>query len=264
MFWKMFKMELSRALRFSTIIAVTMMILLLMIFSDFQLLQFIGMGEGSNLGIINQLESLLGFDTYKCVMAVLLASIYTGSFAKDDNSHYLRMILNRMDVTVYTQCRFLANLCVIVVTSVLSFYLYTAVMSWWMPLHSEEVLIDSNYYYGEIRNHFSILYVGFMGLIFGLVAAASSSVGILFSVYKPNTFVSIAASGLVLFLGLSYIPFESPMNLLNLLSMYSTIGQNTPWQMMFLWILVYMLSVIAICGFLFWKRMKWRLKNGYI
>ncbi len=95
------------------------------------------------MGSIEALNLLMSFDTFKGIFVVLMAGIYTNSFCKDDNGKYLRMLLNRMDVATYTQCRFLANLLTILITSMCSFYVYTIVMRIWMPLLPEGQIMVS-------------------------------------------------------------------------------------------------------------------------
>lgn len=264
MFWKTLKMEFFRAMRFSRIILIIGLINLLLLGSDLNyLISAIKSSYDTSSGSIDMLHMLLGMDTFKTIMIVLLAVLHTGSFCKDDNSHYLRLILSRVDVTIFTQCRYLANLFATLITSILSFYVYIGIMSFLMPVISEQGLIHS-YYYKDIASKYPLLYVGMCGVVFGLVAVACSSIGLLYSVYHSDSFVSIAISGLVFFWALSYIPYDTPFNMLIITGMGSSIGWNTSWPLMYLWTHLYMFSVIAVCGVLFYRRMKWRVKNGYV
>lgn len=263
MFGKMLKMEFVRACRPLRMLLVALLIQILLLGSDWELFLNVISGIYSKVGSIEILGYFMAFDTFKCVFVVLLAGLYTNSFCKDENGKYIRMILNRVDVTTYTQCRFLANVLAILLTSIISFYLYVIIVRPWMPLLPEEGT-NNVLYYAEIALKHPFLYVGMMGYVFGLVAAACSSVGLLFSAYKPNSFVSIGISALVFFMAMSYIPLGTPFNMLNIVCMSSTIGMDAPWQLMFLWINLYMLSVIGICGIFFFRRMKWRVENGYV
>lgn len=265
MFTKMLKMEFIRACRPSRVLLVVILVVILLLGSDWETMSHLinGAYGKDGLGSIEILTLLMSFDTFKCIFVVLMAGLYTNSFCKDDNGKYLRMILNRVDLTTYTQCRFLANLLTIWITSMCGFYLFTIVIRPWAPLLPEG---GTKYglYYLEFASQYPVLYVGMIGYVFGLVAAACSSVGLLFSAYKPNSFVSIGISALVFFMAMSYIPYGTPFNVLNLVSMQSTIGMGAPRCLMFLWTNLYMLSVIGICGFLFYRRMKWRVENGYV
>lgn len=54
-------------------------------------------------GILENLDRLLCFDTFKVVFVILLCSLYSASFCKDMSNGYIRMVLSRTDVTSYTQ-----------------------------------------------------------------------------------------------------------------------------------------------------------------
>ncbi len=209
MFWKVLKTEFARAFHPAKM-AKSIGILAVLMFcsvgfsSAFEYI--LKYGDGS---ILDQINHFMGFDVFKCVMTVVLASLYTDSFSRDDNSRYLRMVFYRTDVTTYTQCRFLANLCVVVVTSIAAFYAYTLVSLCFIPIvrGGSDPVVESFYgqfYYREMVMQAPFLYVGYVGFVFGLVSAACSSFGLLYSAYKPNAFVSIGLAGLVLFIGLSY------------------------------------------------------------
>lgn len=264
MFLKVLKTEFRRAFRCSKIFSHAALMMLLMLLTDWnQISSIIANGYIETVGSIGMLSHLFYMAVFASAMVVILAGLHSNSFCKDDNSRYLRMILMRADVTTYTQCRFLANLCVVLVTSVLSMYLYVLVLRPFMPLLSVDGL-NGYYYYSFLVENYPFFYVGFMGLILGLIAAACSSIGLLYSAYDTNSFVSIALSSLVFFVALSYMPAGTPLNLLNMVSMASSIGNDAPRILMFLWTCFYMLSIIAICGVLFYRRMKWRAENGYI
>lgn len=261
MFVRMLRMELVRACRPARIVMIIASIFLMFFVSDLNLLEWIFRGYRIQTGILEKMDEFLQFDTFKSVIVVLLAGLHANSFCKDDNGRYLRMILSRVDVTVYTLCRFLANLCVIFWVSISSLYVYAIVMSSSVPLLYD---MRNIVYYIEIAENYPILYIGLQGYMLGLAATASSSVGLLLSVYHSNSFVSIGMSGLVFFAALSYIPESSPFCVLRIVGMNTTIGYEAPWQMMFLWATVYLLSVVGICGILFYRRMKWRVENGFL
>ena len=262
MFWRVLRMELARACRPSRIVMIILAILLMLFVSDLRLIQWIFQnGYVNHVGIIEKLGEFFSFDTFKCVFVVLLAGLHANSFCKDDNGKYLRMILSRVDVTTYTQCRFLANLLVVLMVAICSFYGYALMMSPVMPLLHD---IRNVIYYYEVAQSYPVLYIGMYGYILGIAAAASSSVGLLLSVYRPNSFVSIGLGGVVFFAVLSYVPESSLFCVLRIVGMDTTIGYELPWQLMFLWATVYLLAVVGICGVLFYRRMKWRVENGFL
>lgn len=264
MFWKTLRMELVRAVRPGKVCMVSLAFFILLLVSDWEMLRdFMVYGDFSGYGIVNKIYGLFFMDTFKCVLVILMAGLYTSSFCKDDNNQYLRMVLARTDVTTYTQCRFIANLCVMLLVSVISLYLYVGVM--WllgMPLLLEKGA--EGFFYRELAEKYPLVYVGMNGLVFGLIATACSSIGLLYSSYKTNSFVCIGLSGLVFYMALSYIPFGNPFCVQTIVSMGSVLGWEAPRILMFLWSVTYMLAVTGICGLLFWRRMKWRVENGYV
>ncbi len=266
MFWNVWKMELSRVFHLRKILLATGGLVFLMLVSvpSVGFVEYIFQyGYDPSLSSVEQILVIMQFDDFKCMMAVILASLYTNSFCKDNNSNYFRMILSRTDVTVYTQCRFLANFCAILTVSMLSFVIYVVILLPVMPLLAVNEVYAGEYY-RDILLQFPFLFVLMVGLIFGLVCTAASSVGLLYSAYHSNSFVSIAVSAIVLFMSLSYIPRIGPFQIHNMLGMNATIGMDTPPLLTFLWSIIYMLLVIGVCGLGFWHRMKWRMENGYV
>lgn len=257
-------MELARAMHPRKIALISVSIVILFMVSDWEAIRdFFVYGDMFGVGSITKLFGLFFMDTFKCLLVVLMAGLYTSSFCKDDNSQYLRMILSRTDVTIYTQCRFIANLCVIVLVSIVSLYLYVGVMGiLGMPLLPSRGA--QGFYYRELAENYPLLYVGMNGVVFGLVATACSSIGLLYSSYKTNSFVCVGLSGLVFYMAISYIPLGTPFDVLRIVAMGTVLGTEVPKALMFLWSVAYMLIVIGICGVLFWRRMKWRVENGYV
>lgn len=265
MFLKVLKMEWKRAFHpFHVLLGVILITASMLGSSNWHTIEYvIEIGGTEQIGSIEILSETFYFSMFACVMVVILSSLYSGSFCRDSNSHYLRMILARTDVTTYTQCRFIANTGVIVISSILAMYLFVLILSPLMPLMPTDGTQNS-YYYIHMIEKYPFLYVGMTGLIFGLVAAAGSSIGLLYSSYDANAFVSIALSSLSFYLAVTYIPYESLFSVLNIVTMNNTVGNDLPRILVFLWTLVYMFSIIGICGLLFYRRMKWRVENGYL
>lgn len=263
MFWKTLRMELSRAVNPRKVWNTCLVMALIFFFSNLEMLHDIFVEHDlSGYASIQQIYGLFAMDTYKCVLVVLLAGLHASSFCKDENNKYLRMILARTDVTTYTQCRFIANLCVTVLTAVGSLYLYAAIMRLFgVPLMTENGA--DSFFYKEIANAYPLVYIAMNGIVFGTAAAACSSIGILYSAYKANSFVCIGMSGLMFYIALSYIPY-GPFHLLTIVAMGNVLAADAPKFFMFLWSLVYMLFVIGFSGLLFWRKMRWRVEHGYM
>ena len=137
-----------------------------------------GMGVGYEYanGIVATLANVLMFDKFKIIMVFLLAALYTNSFCTDDNTHYLRMLLNRTNVVYFTQSRFMVNALGVIIISIVCFWLSAFVL---MPFVKFEPLQDYQGCYYDAVNH-PVAYVFLMGFQFGLVAAAFCSIGLAF------------------------------------------------------------------------------------
>ena len=107
MFIDLLRMDLKRSLDIRKVIPVIFLIVFFMIFGENEfinhpetLLPWSGYSDDYN-GILENLDHLLYFDTYKVVFVILLCSLYSSSFCKDKSNGYIRMVLSRTDVTSY-------------------------------------------------------------------------------------------------------------------------------------------------------------------
>lgn len=216
------------------------------------------------VGIVRALWTELAFDRFKVVLVMLLCSLYVGSFCQDDHTHYGRMILCRADITHYAQARFIVHTIGTVIISILTFFLTAGILGIFFPLISE----DENFqiYYGEFAYAHPLLFIAFMAMQFGLLTAAFGSIGLLLSSFQPDTFVCIAATGLIFFVAASYTPDNSPFNVLDIISLAPafTRDMNGAKILDVAWGILYPLVIIGICGFLFERRLRWRNINGNI
>lgn len=221
-------------------------------------------------GAVDFLHNVMLFDVFKVVIVLLLSVLHTGSFCRDENTQYLRMILTRTNFYTYARSRYLSNLLVVVLTSIVSCLLAVLIfVLLGLPIISEGAnggLIANLLYYRKLAEQCPLGYVVLIGLQFGIVAAACCSIGMLFSSYQPNLFASIGGSGLVFFLAMTFSWKNSPFDVLNLVSMMCILpgGNNTPRSLMFAWGMLYPGLVIAVCCLLFERRMKWRVEHGII
>jgi len=152
---------------------------------------------------------------------------------------------------------------------IVSFFISTAVyMMIGLPFISDRymVLHDGVVIYGDIVRGLPGLYLLMLSLQFGMVIAACSSLGLLYSTYQPDSFICIGVSGLVFFLWLSAsgnVLNMTPFNLHQLLTMSALPGTTNPNQVLtYAWGMMLPLIIIVLCCMLFEKRMKWRAENG--
>lgn len=215
-------------------------------------------------GVVEILGNALSFDKFKIVLVILLAAFYTDSFCKDDNTHYLRMILNRTNIVYYTQARFLTNTLFVTIVSVLGFILSAIIL---MPFFSMVPLLRTyDCYYNDLAMNFPWMYVLLMGVQFGILVSAVSSIGLAFSVFQPNSFVSIGMTGLVFFLSASYIPESSVFDVLPIVSLAPSFIKSFDASKVvnLSWSMLYPLLVIVLCGYIFYRGLDWRVKSAKI
>lgn len=265
MFLNTFKSDFIRCFNLKKIIFILLAFVIVLLGGQTQYISIAAKFDYEQTGgIVEILGNALSFDKFKIVMVVLLAALHTNSFCKDDNTHYIRMILNRTNLICYTQARFLTNTIIIICISILGFLLAAAVLFPFFPL--VPVLRDYDCYYKTLALNYPVLYLLLMGFQFGIVVAAFSSIGLVFSTFQPNSFVSIGLTGLVFFLSVSYIPPESVFDVLPLISMIPSFIKSTDAShiLNLSWSIFYPAVVILACGYIFYRRLDWRIENGNI
>ena len=261
-----FRMDLKRSIfckKFIFVVIATYLVLLASTWNEFQTSTWWGDSTGA-VGSVNIISTTLAFDKFKVVIVFFLGGLYTGSYCSDENSRYLRSIFTRTTLLSYTISRFVVNFIAIMMGMLIVFILYIGIgFCAGLPLISENI---KNLYYGAFAWDHPMIYSIMMALQFGVITAVCSGTGLLLSVYQPNLFVSVGMCGLVFYAATSYIPTESIFSILILLSMLPTFPTRlaTPHTLMFLWGMLYPLTVYAFCAFFFARRLEWRKKHGLI
>lgn len=265
MFRGILKSEMIRFLNLKKILLICVAFVLVLLFGqyDYMKVAYLAGPEHSN-GIVEILENALMFDKYKIVMVMLLASVYAGSFCVDDNTHYLRLVLSRTDLVSYVQAKYIVNTVGSVILSIACFLTATACLLPVFNLVSEEV--GDQFYYKDLVRDFPLIYILLMGLQFGLLVGAFGSLGLLFSAFQPDAFVSIGISGLAFYLSVSYIPADSVFDVWAVMSLTQSFFKSSDGftAVNLIWSLLYPMMVIYISGYFFYRRMKWRCVNENI
>ena len=261
-----FRMDLKRSIfckKFIFVVIATYLVLLASTWNEFQTSTWWGDSTGA-VGSVNIISTTLAFDKFKVVIVFFLGGLYTGSYCSDENSRYLRSIFTRTTLLSYTISRFVVNFIAIMMGMLIVFILYIGIgFCAGLPLISENI---KNLYYGAFAWDHPMIYSIMMALQFGVITAACSGTGLLLSVYQPNLFVAVGMCGLTFYAAASYIPYSSIFSVLGLISMMPTFsaGTATPHTLMFLWGMLYPLTVYAFCAFFFARRLEWRKKHGLI
>lgn len=264
MFWRMFQMDVRRCFRPVRTGIVVLIIIALVTANSWNYIQR-GLAYRGSYDIVTFLNNTLTFDQYKVIIAFALGALYTGSVCSDDGTGYLRMILSRVDMTTYIQSRFLANALAIVTVSIASFLMFALLLCPVFSLWIDSSTAARDYYYVSVLRFCPALYVIMMGLQFGMIVAACSSIGLLFSAYQCNAFVSVGLVGMSLFCALSYLPMDTIVSIVGMITMGGTaVFSMYPPAFNYAWGMLYPTLVIVLCGFLFYRRMKWRMLNGRI
>lgn len=267
MFGKVFCMDLKRSLSPWRVAGVVLLITFFLLMGEWDDIKrlVVHFARETAVGSVEILATELAFDKFKVIYVFLLSAIYTNCFCREESNHYLRMILSRADVTTYTQSKFIVNTISILLASICSFFLFVVFLSPYMPLIPEGEW-DSQYYYKPVMAAHPLLFVLMAAVQFGMIAAACSSIGLLFSTYQSSSFVSIGLPGFVFFLAVSYIPRNNPFCILEMVGMGPTLMPDDENHILlnYAWGMLLPLIVISVCGYFFYRRMKWRVENGFI
>lgn len=259
-----FRMDLKRSIfckKFCAVVLGVLIVLIISTWDDLKMYTRWGDVPGYS-GPVDALAKSLAFDKFKILVVFLLGGLYTGSYCSDMKSRYIRSIFTRTTITSYTLTRFTVNCLAIILGMLVSFGLYSIICLFGgMPLVGHTV---ESFFYGTFAVQHPILYLIMMALQFGVITVACSGIGLLLSVYQANLFVAVGTCGLVFFVAVSYIPGGSIFDILGLVSMMSTLGNAVPHRIMFLWGMLYPLTVYAFCAFFFARRLEWRKKHGLI
>lgn len=203
---RLFRVELQRAFctrRFWYVtVAVSILRLLAELFNYHIQPYLNGEGWAGMTGIVDNFQISLEFDTFMMVYVLILAGLCVGNFCKDYNSRYLRMILERTDVTSYTMARFLANIVAVTVSFLISTGVYIVFYrAIGVTMIAEQQ--QSEYLFNQMARVYPIGFMILMSVNFGLAASAFGAMGMAFSAYQPNAFISIGTSGMLFFLTIS-------------------------------------------------------------
>jgi len=263
--------ELKRSFMLGKVAASIVAVIVLMLLAAYENLDFYlqaGREYWNGVGAVDLLQYQMMFDTFKIVIAIGIASVGTGSFCQDMTSQYLRHILSRTDIYAYSLCKFIANMIVILTVSIVSCYLFSLViilMGFEIVSENARGGMIGGAYYIEIIKKCPGIYIGMVGMQFGLVIAVFSSIGLLFSAYQCNAFVSIGVAALTFYMAMSLPVLQTGiLNFLNITGMVPVLpwGYDTSYALSIAWGILLPLILIAVCCQLFYQKLKRRQKDG--
>lgn len=148
---------------------------------------------------LDELELLLTFDKYKCVMTAALAALYAGSFTEDRKNNYLRCVLSRISLQKYVVCRLMVILIGCVVATVAGFGLMSLILSNWMGLRVVDESIVAMRFLQLASGNFAFLYLILLGVNFGIAAAIAAVIGMWMTVYREERFLAVGGAVLAFY-----------------------------------------------------------------
>lgn len=268
MFGHLFRMDLKRGFGLRRFIPVVLSCVFLILISPIIMYR-----NATNNSVSGLLQSVISMDTYKMLLVMLFSVLYTSCFCKDNARHYLRMVLYRIDPVTYARSKFLANFLVVMAAVVTSFLICVVVYR----LAGVPVVLEWNAessaqlpgYYRELMVTKPYVFLLILVAQFGMIAAACSSAGLLYSSYQPDSFITIGMSGLIFFLLMSLsvtVLNGTPFDILKLTLLIPVLpsGENAGFWLNLAWGILYPAIVIVFCCVAFEKRMKWRVDHGKI
>lgn len=220
-----------------------------------------GYGDFSSL---QEVEYLLTFDKYKCVMTAALAALYAGSFAEDRKNHYLKYILCRVSLRRYVSCRLAVVLVGCIAASVAGFGLMSLLLSPWMGLKVVWGNIVAMRFLELASGRFAFLYLILLGVNFGMSAAVAAAVGMWITVYRQEGFLAVGGAVLAF-----YFLYAVSLVVPDLFS-YSVIGSrfNQSEIASDLGLVLYHFAFLGLLfcgvGVLFYAAVKRRWKHGLL
>ena len=227
------KMDAKRSICSVKMIIIIVALVFTLIFSSWDMIRA-SKKDIFACGVIDMLGTALMMDKFKVLMVMFTAGIYTAGFCYDFKHHYIRMILARTDLISYSISKFIVNTVAVVFACIASFYLFLVVAVGFLGANLTQIKTVPCYY--QIGYKFPVLYIGMMRLQFGMVCAMSCAVGMLFSVFQPNTLFAWNFGGTVFFSAIWLAdPLGSIFDVSNLISMQPTLpaGQETLQGIMF-------------------------------
>ena len=247
--------------RFLLITVAFSLVLFLGTWDELQVNAWWGLVPGRK-GLIDILSSILLIDKFKVVLVLLLGGLFTDSFCRDEKHHFLRAILTRTDLFWYSASCAISNFIIVLSGCFAGFTIYS-ITAWEMGIPVCSTGTAPVFY--SAADSIPVLYLAMIALQFGMIAAACSSIALLFSAYQPDSFVSIGLCGMVFFIAISFLPLGTPFDIFNMVAMQPVFpGRNAPAWANWLWGMFLPASVIVLCGCLFYRRLKWGRTNGYI
>lgn len=264
--------ELKRAFALKRFLIITVVVAILMIAAEYLEVRvpsdMTDEAIMKTVGISNMYHSSLQSDSYTMVYVVLLSSLCVGSFCKDYNSRYLRVILGRTDTLSYTISKFLAHLMAVSAALLAATIIYVL----YFYMNGFSITAEEQTYmhiFADIEYKFPLMYILMLWVNLSLNIAVFGAMGMAFSAYQPNSFISLGIGALLFFLFKTvggYFLGAFPLNIQLVMGMTSMSSiecpQNIKMVLEVVWDVCYLMLLIVICAYLFYQKLERRRANG--
>lgn len=232
--WRMFRLNVIENIFSIRFFAITLILCLLFIFSQFDVVY--GMAVGNFMGysdIVGLYVNVMHFDRFKPLMIILLSGIFTTEFCKEWVSHFDRFILMRCSVKGYIYGKVLGNVAAIYSSMAIAVTVFCLFIHFYLKLDLldysiMESQINAYIPYGKVVMEGNpILYIIIISTIFATGVIFLTLLGMVISLYFPNKFVALASPYISYYLLCSItLFFPEPLEFLGIFMGTVTISGN--------------------------------------
>lgn len=217
----------------------------------------------------DQLNKMITFDRFKPLMIVVLAAVYSNSFAEDWNHRYFRFIFSRSGLKAYAISKTIITMVAVVIATTCGFLLFGVVMYPWMRIGGIEGIFQIEYCFSEypelLVGSVPIVYFLIQGWNFGLSASCIALIGLWLTVKKPNSFVGIGGTFFVFYFIYAISVWILPEGF-NFLSVSSMIGvglykQSLEVKLFYHTLYLVVCNLIPAVGFYLSLKRRWKHGN---
>ncbi len=162
---------------------------------------------------LGEIERMLTFDKYKCVMAAILAALYAGSFVDDRKHNYLRCVLSRVSLERYVICRLGSIWIGTVLACILGFGLMCICLNAVGVMGFRIIIgnMTAMRFLPLASGKYAFLYLILLGCNFGTACAVVSVLGMWLSVYRKERFLAIGGAVLAFYFMYAFSNFLPPV-----------------------------------------------------
>ncbi len=205
------------------------------------------------------------FDRYKAILAVVLAGVSCYSMSDDLSSRYARQILSRVTVKQYVLAKVMANGIAVLLAIVAGFCLFPIITSPFMVLTGEFYDPKQLDYFSEVAEKASpVAYFVLVAILFGSFVVAVTTFGMWVTVKRPSRYVALAVPFGILYMMYSLgTYFPRPFWFWYMSSGVTVLG-TTDFLSNYAYGMGWFAALTVVAGFGCYRSMKRRFADGKI